>query len=70
MPRCKDKECKKKIFLTDLECKYCKKRFCMLHRLPEIHKCDGLNEAKKLKHEEQKESLLKNAAKTPKIIKI
>ena len=36
--RCAHGECKKKLKLTDMNCK-CNKTFCSLHRLPETHKC-------------------------------
>ena len=36
--RCTLLGCKKKLKLTDMNCK-CKNRFCSLHRLPETHNC-------------------------------
>ena len=36
--RCEEKDCKKKLFLSDLICR-CKKFHCMKHRLPELHNC-------------------------------
>lgn len=36
--RCAFKGCKKKLKLTNMECK-CKNRFCDKHRLPESHNC-------------------------------
>ena len=36
--RCAFDGCRKKLKLTDMNCK-CKKRFCSLHRLPETHNC-------------------------------
>lgn len=30
--------CKKKLLLTDFACK-CEKRFCVMHRFPEVHSC-------------------------------
>lgn len=36
--RCSGPDCKKKLKLTDMNCK-CNKRFCQLHRLPETHNC-------------------------------
>jgi predicted nucleic acid binding AN1-type Zn finger protein len=36
--RCNAPDCKKKLKLTDMECR-CEKRFCTTHRLPETHKC-------------------------------
>ena len=36
--RCEDKNCRKKLVLTDLICK-CEKFHCMRHRLPETHSC-------------------------------
>jgi len=31
--------CKKKLMLTDFDCRGCKARYCGLHRLPEAHAC-------------------------------
>jgi len=36
--RCNVVDCRKKLKLTDMECR-CDKRFCSAHRLPETHKC-------------------------------
>ena len=36
--RCNAVECRKKLKLTDMECR-CTKRFCTMHRLPESHAC-------------------------------
>ena len=36
--RCNAKDCKKKLKLSDMECR-CTKRFCIVHRLPETHEC-------------------------------
>ena len=36
--RCALDGCRKKLKLTDMDCK-CKNRFCSFHRLPETHNC-------------------------------
>lgn len=36
--RCDFPECRKKLKLSDMECR-CGKRFCLKHRLPEDHAC-------------------------------
>ena len=36
--RCSYQECNRKLLLSDLSCR-CENRFCILHRLPENHKC-------------------------------
>jgi hypothetical protein len=36
--RCSHDGCNKKLMLSDMACR-CEKRFCALHRQPEIHKC-------------------------------
>ena len=36
--RCHFHGCRKKLKLTDLECR-CQNRFCSVHRLPEAHEC-------------------------------
>lgn len=48
LKRCSYIGCKKKLKLTDVTCK-CSFTFCMLHRLPESHKCtyDYVAEGKK-----------------------
>ena len=37
--RCTFDGCKKKIHLINFTCDYCNKKFCLKHRLPEIHLC-------------------------------
>ena len=37
--RCNFADCKKKLKLTDMECK-CGMKYCQLHRLPEVHTCN------------------------------
>ena len=37
--RCAHNLCRKKLKLTDYKCR-CGNRFCQLHRLPEMHKCN------------------------------
>ena len=36
--RCSHNECKKKLLLSDIQCK-CNERFCITHRMPESHNC-------------------------------
>jgi len=36
--RCSHQECRRKLKLTDMECR-CHKRYCSQHRLPESHIC-------------------------------
>ena len=36
--RCSFSDCKRKLMLTDITCK-CNVRFCMTHRMPEVHNC-------------------------------
>jgi predicted nucleic acid binding AN1-type Zn finger protein len=38
VPRCAAMDCRKKLKLTDMDCR-CEKRFCPAHRLPETHQC-------------------------------
>lgn len=40
MPCCSHTTCKKKMGLMSFECKFCHKRFCCTHQLPEVHECD------------------------------
>lgn len=30
------------------DCRYCLKKFCTKHRLPEAHACDGINECREI----------------------
>ena len=36
---CKFQRCSKHVSLLGIQCKFCKKRYCMEHSLPEIHGC-------------------------------
>lgn len=38
MSKCYHTECLKRLKLTDLKCK-CGNHYCLIHRLPENHKC-------------------------------
>ena len=37
--RCNCDGCRRKLALSDFPCGKCKIRFCLHHRLPEIHNC-------------------------------
>ena len=68
--KCNFKKCKKKLILSNLECKYCEKRFCSGHRLPEEHKCDKLSEIHKQENEKICKKLKDEECIPKKIIKI
>jgi predicted nucleic acid binding AN1-type Zn finger protein len=55
--RCHHELCKKKLSITDLECK-CNKRFCMNHRLPESHNCLSIERERESYKQYLKETLL------------
>ena len=39
MTKCFERECVKRLKITDMKCR-CGKTYCSLHRLPENHKCE------------------------------
>jgi hypothetical protein len=49
MEKCSFPNCHKKIELLPYTCKFCGKKFCFEHRLPEYHNCYGLKLYKKRK---------------------
>uniref|UniRef100_A0A6C0KFV6 AN1-type domain-containing protein n=1 Tax=viral metagenome TaxID=1070528 RepID=A0A6C0KFV6_9ZZZZ len=52
MNRCCFDKCNKKLSLVDKSCKcICKNNYCILHRLPESHKCSIQYERFKIKYE-------------------
>jgi len=67
--RCSFKDCKKKLKLTDIECR-CKKRFCIKHRLPELHNCEWNAKSKEEIEIYKKKCCLDRNAKFSKIEKI
>ena len=63
--RCCFNGCKKKLKLTDMECR-CKKLYCSKHRLPHIHNCSNLNNRK----EELKNKIMEGKCVNEKVEKI
>ena len=41
---CSFESCKKKVHLISFTCDYCNKKYCIKHRLPEVHNCQGKKE--------------------------
>lgn len=41
--RCSCETCTKKIGVMSFECKFCNKKYCITHQLPEAHSCDIKN---------------------------
>lgn len=46
MPKCQNSDCNNKAILIVGDCKWCSKKFCGTHRLPEEHTCKGLSNMK------------------------
>lgn len=46
MPKCQNIDCNNKVILIVGDCKWCSKKFCGTHRLPEEHLCEGLKDMK------------------------
>lgn len=55
---CNFTECKRKCALIIGNCKFCEKHYCLVHRLPEDHKCEKLDECKKKSFEKNKNKLM------------
>ena len=68
--RCCKEDCKKKVGLIGLECKYCLKMFCCNHITPEIHQCEKIDEMKEVKNEELNNKLMSQKTVANKIISI
>lgn len=58
--RCDHEQCRKKLTLTDIECK-CGKRFCMNHRLPFDHSCSTIKE-ERIQHQTYLQNVMKSSA--------
>lgn len=56
---CNFTDCKRRCALIIGDCKYCEKHYCSVHRLPEDHKCEKLEECKKNSFEKNKNKLMK-----------
>lgn len=65
--RCSHKDCRKKLKLTDLECK-CGNRFCTEHRLQQEHQCPNLAIEKKNHQEYLKHTLIDSKFKKVELI--
>ena len=66
-----NKKCGKKLqMFFDKECKYCKKYYCIHHRLLEDHKCPNLDDWRKEKKDILNKTLIEGKATFQKVIKI
>lgn len=61
--RCCKEHCMKYTSLIG-NCSYCKKHYCLVHRLPEDHLCNNLNEIKQKQQQILMEKLKKEAIST------
>merc|ERR1712032_475060 len=57
--KCQHKKCKKREWIK-IECNKCLKSFCLRHRAPDSHKCDG-DKAKTIR--QKREKLMQSCAK-------
>ena len=58
--RCESENCKQKILSIGIQCKYCSKKFCAKHRIPEDHHCPGLEELRKSENMKNETNLMEN----------
>jgi len=58
MSKCSVIDCKKRTILVVGDCKYCAKSFCSMHRLPEDHKCEKMDDCKAKHFQKNETSLL------------
>ena len=68
--RCFFKICNKKIHLISYECKYCNKKFCNNHILPEVHECEEIKNIKNIEVTKLEKKLNSERTNNQKIIKI
>ena len=59
MSKCSYGDCKTKVALVVGDCKYCIKRFCMKHSLPEQHQCHNIELCKRIAIDRNSAELLK-----------
>ena len=57
--RCEYEQCKRRVAVVIGDCKYCQHHYCDTHRLPEDHKCDGLDKCRRERFDKNREKLLK-----------
>ena len=55
-----DCKCTRQYAMIIGHCKYCVKKFCAKHRLPESHSCTNIDACKKEQFERNKKTLLGN----------
>jgi len=55
---CMFADCSARAVMLVGDCRFCDKKFCGKHRLPETHLCTGLENCKKASFEKNKERLL------------
>lgn len=61
MPKteCAFESCHLQVAVIIGDCKYCKKRWCGKHRLPEAHDCEGMSTCRQVHFDKNKDKLLK-----------
>ncbi|KAI0134722.1 AN1-type zinc finger protein [Xylariales sp. AK1849] len=65
--RCKADDCKDAVQRMFGDCGFCERQFCAKHRLPEDHKCAGLDDCKKESHDRNAAQLNKEATQVIKV---
>jgi len=57
--RCCFESCTKKPALGIGDCKFCHRKYCAAHRLPETHSCSNLQDCRQQSYDKNKEKLIK-----------
>ncbi|KAK6064729.1 AN1-type zinc finger protein [Seiridium cupressi] len=65
--RCKADDCKEAVQRMFGDCGFCQRQFCAKHRLPEDHTCSGLDDCKKMAHEQNAAQLNQERTQTIKV---
>ncbi len=67
--KCHITDCKKKTVVIG-NCNYCKKQYCMIHRMVESHKCNNIQDCYTKAHATFSKQLVENKCVAVKINKI
>lgn len=58
--RCHANGCNKKIGTLPFACSYCSQKFCVIHRLPESHNCECIEQMRTMGKDKLEATLMKN----------
>lgn len=65
--RCSFSECKARVAIIVGDCTYCDKSYCVSHRLPEGHQCEGITKCRDIAKNKISNRLLSEKAVSNKI---